>query len=105
MKPIPPTYSLFFDELESKRQEINSLLDQYDETKDNETKRTIFIYLQYKLQKLYEIKNDIIFLEEKHNVEISTEQDFQVLSSLQSELLADLQRISTELNEEIFLLG
>lgn len=105
MKPISPTYSLFFDELESKRQEINSLLDQYDETKDNETKRTIFIYLQYKLQKLYEIKNDIIFLEEKHNVKISTEQDFQVLSSLQSELLADLQRISTELNEEIFLLS
>ncbi|MDK4530787.1 hypothetical protein [Kingella kingae] len=57
------------------------------------------------MQKLYEIKNDIIFLEEKHNVKISTEQDFQVLNSLQSELLADLQRISTELNEEIFLLG
>ena len=105
MKPIPPTYSLFFDELESKRQEINSLLDQYDEAQDSQVKYSIFIYLQHKYFKLSYFKEDVLNLEKRHNVKISTEQDFKFLKSLQSDLLADIQRMSAELDAYIFLLG
>ena len=105
MKPISPTYSLFFDELESKRQEINSLLDQYDEAQDSQVKYSIFVYLQQKYFKLSYFKEDVLNLEKRHNVKISTEQDFKFLKSLQSDLLADIQRMSAELDAYIFLLG